>query len=395
MKNIFKLIIGLIFILNFHTYSVLGEYVGPPREPDVKGGFKECSVFIYKYANKKKDSNSKKIDRIIKYDNNGKMYELEKFEIFNSVDSIRVYKFDKTGNVIEDIEYKKDGSISQSYSYKYDNNGNMNEKIQTFLHGNKYDIYKQICKYDDSGNIIEDKIVNNSDSIFQYTIYEYYLLGDKQIIKVNNVINYESKNPSVMKFYNIFDKWGNVIEDGVFYEDESFNASKKNKYNEKGNVIEENEYMDNGKLFRKTSTKYNDLDSLIERITEKYFHKNDTVCDIESIQYNDAGKKIEELDFSSDSLQFYRTKYNYDSTGNLIEIIYFDFWNMRSRTTQSLLVYKVNYKYNEYGNMIERVSYNMIKLASIKDYATALLLSQSKCNLEFEPEHCWEYIYSK
>jgi hypothetical protein len=394
MKKLFKLIIGLIFILNFHAYSDMDEYSGPPREPDVKGGFKECSVFIYKYANKKKDMNSKKIDRRIKYDNNGKMYEIEEFENIKSEDSSQIYKFDNAGNLIEEIEFKKDGSISRSYSYKYDTKGNMIEKISTFLNGDKYNIHKQICKYDDSGNIVE-KYVDISDSIYIYTIFEYFSLNDKQIKKVIHKVGFESSNTYTKMSYKKSDEKGNLIEEGEFNDDESFEPKRIYKYNKKGNVIEKNEYLKNGKLLKKTSTKYNDKDSLIERIIEKYFPENLTLRDIKTIKYNDSGKKIEELDFSSDSLQFCRIKFNYDSSGNLIEIIDYYFLNMQNQTTQSLNVYKVSNKYDEYGNIIEGVQYNMIELASIKDYTSALQLSQIKCNLEFEPDYCWEYIYSK
>jgi hypothetical protein len=98
MKNL--LLAVFIFFL---AASVGGSAKEKKREPDVKGGYRECRVYHYEYKDGKLDSGSKQKTIYSKYDENG--------------------------NEIENISFKSDGSINWNSKYEYNDIGKMKRHI--------------------------------------------------------------------------------------------------------------------------------------------------------------------------------------------------------------------------------------------------------------------------
>ncbi|MBQ5647693.1 MAG: hypothetical protein IIV16_01055, partial [Alistipes sp.] len=87
-----------------------------------------------------------------------------------------VYKFNQQGDVIEEVDYNSDGSLRWKHLYKYDSKGNMIEEAS--YRGDGSLERKDLYKYDSKGNKIEWAYYNCDGSLREKYLYKYDSKGN-------------------------------------------------------------------------------------------------------------------------------------------------------------------------------------------------------------------------
>jgi hypothetical protein len=301
MKKIFLVLILCVFILPINSlFSSTGWRFIPEH---VKGGFKQCTVYNYKFIDGILDLNSKQSNEKFFYNNKGEIISEERFDPYDSNNNKKfVYYLDSVGNIIEELSYDFEGRIYCKYSFKYDSKGNEIEEI--------------CYSSDDFSNLKFNKItkemVNEIDSAdysaltklgFHY-FYEYKYHKNKIIYKLSHYESYDKK---------------------TLY-----------KYNNKGNLIEEIEYISDSSVYKKYNYKFNSKNQLIEFIS----YKGDSSIDYkETYQYNEKGDVILEVIYKKNNSINYQYKVKYDKYGNTIEKVRYNEINV--------LLDKIEYIYSK------------------------------------------------
>lgn len=241
MKTTLPLLI--IFILAFSSCT---NEIDQPIIDESAGRIKTVTVLHYEAIEKsgviQKDIYTGK--DISKYDRTGNLTEMNYYDLNNDVYWKYTYKYNALRKVIEENWQDCYGTIKTTY--KYDSIGNKIEscvyeangtlRFRTVFDNNivenkievrwfKLNILSSIisCKYDASGNLIEEN-GNNEDGSFAYkSSYKY----DENNNRIEwNWINTET----VSRFTYQYDKMGNQTEERGFYSDSINNYKYTNIY---------------------------------------------------------------------------------------------------------------------------------------------------------------------
>ena len=197
------------FILIILILTFAGE-VSIFSQEKVKGGYKKCTVYSYKFYRDKFEISSKHLDCIYKYDENGNVIEVIRESVgLNKFILKATYLFDKYGNIIQILWKENDGTLKVKNNFKYNEKGKKIECLTYMISRIGPLQFKAIYKYDQKGNMVE-------------------------------CIEYDSG--------------GNI------------STKSTNKYNEKCNLIETFRYNLLDKTNNKSSYKYDDFNNVIELI---------------------------------------------------------------------------------------------------------------------------------
>lgn len=253
------------------------------------------------------------------YDDNGKLtYKEKKFSNQNYLiehhSEFTSKKYDDKGNVTEEKISTNANTVGKTttYNYKYDQKGNMKESIEHS--DNQY----KMSKYDGNGNKTEltiDRIGFGEDDEIQALnrnqkiIYRYDEKGNQT----------ETKNGGNTTLF-VYDEKGNCTEQN--YYDGALNLVHKYTYmyDDKGNVTEENYCEEDHKLVHKYTFKYDAKGN----VTEYNFYNEDGELDyMSTFNYDEIGDLIEESTYGAEGcyLEGNRIfKYEYDKYGNWIKM---------------------------------------------------------------------------
>ena len=121
------------------------------------------------------DDNRLKDRYVYKYDERGKLVELQFYFPDDSKGFNDTYKYDDKGNMIASKVYYRDGTSRHLDSFKYDENGNEIEWKNNTLDG-CIDIIKYKYLFDKEGNWIQKTILdgNGQTTNIEERIIEYY-----------------------------------------------------------------------------------------------------------------------------------------------------------------------------------------------------------------------------
>ena len=264
----------------------------------------------------------------MKFDNNGNVTEWAgRCEHY----WFATYKYNNTGKPIEIIEYNPEGEISiNSIDYS---------KLGLSA--------KYIYKYDEKGNLAEEKRYGYDSLLIYKGIYKY----DEKDSKIEeNHYYYHSDGKLDRKYIYKYDNKGNKIEES--YSDGWLDPQRIDKYDDKGNVIETIS-CDSYNNCSKSVSKYNDKGKIIERNN----YKSDGGLDYKHIfKYDIKGNNVEENYYNSDGKLYSQVTYKYDEKGNEIE---YALWKDCYKCPNGSMNYnrKYVYKYDDGGNMIEKSEY--------------------------------------
>jgi hypothetical protein len=236
----------------------------------VKGGYRECTTYIYKYKNGELDSNSKQKEFFYKYDNHGNQIEMAKIKLDSSIVTYEIYNFDEKGNL---ISWRRFGEIDTSIcEIHYDTKGNKVEELET----SKLSPSKRNYKYDSVGKPIEIKIYELNNSIF-----------------CSNEIKYDEK--------------GKLIEEWIDFPDNINSFRRRYKYDE-GVLFEIIEYKLEGPIKSKTNFVYDKKGNVIESI---FYLQLAHITKRNTYKYNDEGNKIEEIRYNNLTEPYKKIEYIY------------------------------------------------------------------------------------
>ena len=190
MKNLLGLLV-LVFMLT--SYGQEPQKENSLTRANLKGRVSSVDKLTYdaveKFGEVEKDSLG--FRNYTRYNEQGNMIEVNKYNPDGSFDGRYTYKYDKQGYKIEGGRYMGDGSLYDRFTSKYDEQGNEIEENTYKADGSL--VWSYTWKYDEQGNQIEK---NHYDSV------DNRRLGYKHIYK------YE------------YDKMGNWIKK-ILFEDES------------------------------------------------------------------------------------------------------------------------------------------------------------------------------
>ena len=274
----------LIYFFILLTSFISNLYCIEPEK--VKDDFKECKVYYYNFNNGKIDINSKMIDEIRKFDNNGNEIESIHYSHFfnkSQISNIYLYKYDDKGNLIEKNMFTYYDSIETNIQYIYNEKGYKN--IQIFRKKKNKNNYLEertgIYKLDNFGR--EINLIWYQDSLLYSIIFSHY--------NENGIITEET-------FYKI---------------DSTLNKQLTLEYKEKGLITESN-------IALKIMWNYK-YDNLGNKIEEIYYNETGSFEQKYTFLYDEFGNLLEKLNLKNDSTILYRYSYKYDGSGNLIEYI--------------------------------------------------------------------------
>ena len=163
---------------------------------NLRGDVVECNMYIDGLFFSKE---------FYKYDSQGNLIEVARYDGDGSLDYKRIYKYDSQGNMIEVAKYYDDGSLDYKILYKYDSQDNMIEKA--CYKGNGSLNYKILYKYDSQDNKIETIEYRGEDSLVWKILPKYDLQGN-----MIEVASYHSSGTLDFKILYKYDSQGNMIE---------------------------------------------------------------------------------------------------------------------------------------------------------------------------------------
>lgn len=310
---------------------------------------------------------SGKVEKVVEQE-----YDIENgSEEYLEIRAILVYMFDDRGLNVEDHNYFADGRLNYKNKHRYDKNRNQVE-IESFKHhdslGEKY-----VWTYDDLGNMIA------LDLFFEGELEKRWIW--RRDID-GNVLAYivEVTNPEVSGYHDeeniyAYDEKGKKIEE-IKYVYGNLVGKDEFTYNENGDLAEKHSRSSNGTLHWKELFDYGDSGNLTRKIRYEYLHGGldctftyiyDTKGNlIEESQSDNCGKMVWGYKEKRDSnenvieLQSYaygggllsKTSIEYDTMGNVTEILLFDSEGLLERTTT------YSYVYDQKGNWIKKTEYS-------------------------------------
>lgn len=235
------------------------------------------------------------------FDENWKKQKAE-FEYDNLSNRIRSKSYDSNGKLLNHSEFK----------YKYDHKGHIIEDQWTETGSaivNNSREFKITSKYDESGNKTESRIINANGEVSSKNIYKY---------NDNN----------------------QLIEESFVFPENIESQKEVYRYDILGNRALQ-EHYNKGKLYSKINWIYDSKHNLIE-VTE-YEKKGDELKFVSrsSFKYDDHGNQIEESTSNEkgELLSSVNYRYQYDQKGNWRECIFYDTKNIPGRK----IVRKIEY----------------------------------------------------
>lgn len=289
-----------------------------------------------------------------------------------------VYMFDDRGLNVEEHNYFADGRLNYKFKHRYDENGNQVE-IESLKHhdslGEKY-----IRTYDDLGNMIA------LDLYFEGELEKRWIW--RRDID-GNVLEYIVRvtDPEVSGYHDeentyTYDEEGKKIEE-IKYAYGNLVGKDKFTYNENGDLAEIHSHSSNGTLVWKELYEYGDSGNLARKIIYRYLYGGlyctfkyiyDTKGNlIEESMFDKYGKQewgyqeqrdsndnvIEMQSFGYDGRLSSKTSIEYDTMGNVTEILLLDSEGLLERT----ITY--SYVYDQKGNWTKRTEYRNAIPASL------------------------------
>lgn len=141
------------------------------------------------------------------------------------------YEYDITGNLISKIATNHDGGSGVAINFIYNKSGQLTNS-KTTLSQHKTEIYK----YDDMNYLIETKILDNLDSLWETTYYSY---NEKGIL--SSIITKSNKGETTSVDSYLYNNLNQCIQEE--HSGQPINCAGRNKwqkkYNEFGDIIEE------------------------------------------------------------------------------------------------------------------------------------------------------------
>lgn len=254
----FAFVISMSLVFQYQIYS-------KPAEPQVKGGYKSCTVTEYRYTSGKQN----------------KKGEIQYKQIL-----------DEKGNPVESISFgEKSKTYRNKIENKYNSVGLLSEMVMYSIEGKQ--AVKYTYNYDERNNLIADISYDNKGKKTAKGSYFYDINGF--LIKETHELYYDS-DTSVGVTYFKNDKFGNRIEESANHSSE-FSAEVSAEVDLGGNQSE-------------SVVKIEQAPTELDKVTYQY-------------EYNDKNQIIKDIRYGIGGTKLIHG-YTYDQFGNITELISFD-----------------------------------------------------------------------
>ena len=207
------------------------------------------------------------------YDEKGILIEEDSYNPDGSSGFTNTYKYDRRGNITSIKLYDTYGSLFVRTASDYDNNNNETEEInytQILENDRHKDIVlnKTTWRYDDKGNMIEERYYERDTTMTRHTFYKY-------------------------------DENGNKVEQSKW--ESGITLKTTYKYNSDGNPIEETQYDAGNYIALKIITTYDDKGNE----TQERFYDRDNNLQTQTIfqlSYDKNGNWIRKTQLDNDKI---------------------------------------------------------------------------------------------
>lgn len=199
------------------------------------------------------------------FDNNGKIKEINYFNIIGNLESKKIYNYDEMGRNYETNVFNQEGKLIEKYTTSYNKEGKIDLENTYDSSGIRWSTVTS--EYNDRGLLKETKgFYGNNDYVFINFKYDNNNLLNEEIWNAkyswsdtlyHDVVKhkYNEKGKKIESIYTIsgtrftynYDEKGNVIEDYWFNDGVNIEKSRnyKYEYDKKGNWIKRIEYINN------------------------------------------------------------------------------------------------------------------------------------------------------
>jgi antitoxin component YwqK of YwqJK toxin-antitoxin module len=290
------------------------------------------------------DSKGKKLENIVKYDEQENIIERINFRQERAhpysymMDKVpqqeiitNIKRYYDTGNIKEEV----DSCATYKNKKKFDEQG---LKIEETYRNNSKNGYKKL--WDKQGNLIED-IEYKNDKKTKEDKYKY----NEQGKKIEETL-WKAENNETHK--TLWDEQGNLIED-VEYKNDKKTKEDKYKYDGQKRIIEQS-HWELATLENYTLNTINDIQYLNNARDAIIFNKNtfdENKIDEKLSQYAEIEKQV-----NWKNKHDYKITYQYDEQSHIIEAAFFKTDNTPILSSGDYS--KVKKKFDESGNMIEQ-----------------------------------------
>lgn len=209
----------------------------------------------------------------------------------------QVCNYDEKGNLIEEISYYKGGIEGTRSKYKFNDYGKKIEEL-TIIKRNPYD-FKTVYIYEGSGRLIKETKIDGDQKKIYEIVYTYDSIG--RLIKEDYFNTFTTKREYI---------YGedNQVTGEKFYNEDDSRDELNYTYDERGNKTETIATLFPEKKIYRSSFKYDEKNNIIE---ELHLNPDGSVQIFSNVyKYNDEGNWIEkESYFSNEKTKLGELKY--------------------------------------------------------------------------------------
>jgi len=235
--------------------------------------------------------------------------------------------FDNIGNVSRVTTFNPKGAIINIEKFKYDSHGNKTEYSRYPGSLDTQAAYQKLSKYNDKNLVTEE---TGYDGVEHFTnVYKY---DDS-----DNLVEIRYMKNNVLSEKRAFSKNGNTTSVAIFNATGVLTSKLMLRYDDHENLVEETAYGVNQSELEKKTYNYDNNKNLKEEA--KY--KLDKITLRTFYNYDASGNLIEISEENPGSAKYIKKSYSYDASNNLIQIK----WRRKSNEEFN----QVTYAYAENG----------------------------------------------
>jgi hypothetical protein len=214
---------------------------------------------------------------------------------------ISITRYNKTGDIIEENLLNNKGLVTGWEKYEYDTKGNKTLYERSGNSGK----YSKAYKYDQKNNLILESGFNGTENFSNSFTYNSSNKPETIIYTVNNKI--EEKH--------VYAYSGEVSIISIYSSDQTLTSKLKLVYDNKGNVLEETLLGLDNKEAEKKSYKYNST----YQLTEEEKNSGGVLRYKFTYVYDASGNLLSVSEETKSFKKYIKKSYTYDSLGNLTE----------------------------------------------------------------------------
>jgi hypothetical protein len=333
-----KILLYISFIILFTISSLSHENgLNPINEPEVKGGYRKCTVLYYDYKSEKFVSNRVKTREIIHYNENGKITDHLDYVVSDYPRLFINYIYHTNCIIKNETLLNAEGNIVEYRFSEYNHNGDLVSYINLDSALNfKYQLAIDI---EESELLKREYSFDNQNIIFSTQITKLNANGKKILEQT-----YDKSNNLKSQFSMKYDSSGNMIEylDGI---DSNVTSKSVLKRDENGNIIEEISFNSNNDTTQHTIYVNNLTENYIDIVDLNGYRMRN-----KSRMYRDDRENITKWIFYNEKDEIERINYHYyDSEYRHIG---------HTIMENDKIYYKLTREFDKYGNISKRSHYD-------------------------------------